>query len=294
MTNPVNPLVPVTVPASAHTLQAMIELVYVKAANDVLYDHMVSLHSSLRVTREANDLLTGLQNLHNQIRVVPRGSFGFDYASGYRNYEAAYQHQASDFFGKPVMIAGGSNYILQSLVLGPDNVWHLSVMAGFSSFMQQIIGYRTQLSTQLIPALSATTPKSSSGAVDPNSLLANLISVLSDLHKYNLNTTEGAQQWLVDNYNGVLKSVKYVSGVGNNGSVYQSQQWVFTSFNANAAGLIQQNLTNALTAAQSLNTVQTESVRNYLFMFEEYYKSAAAMLQQITQIIRNMAQNIAQ
>jgi hypothetical protein len=54
----------------------------------------------------------------------------------------------------------------------------------------------------------------------------------------------------------------------------------------------QQNLTFAMTSAQGLNDRQKEEVRRFLFVFEEFYKSAAAMLQRITQILEKMAQNI--
>ena len=61
---------------------------------------------------------------------------------------------------------------------------------------------------------------------------------------------------------------------------------------ASTAGKIQTNLTKAITAATAQNSTQTERVRAFLFLFEEYYKSASAMLAQITQLITKMAQGI--
>ena len=43
---------------------------------------------------------------------------------------------------------------------------------------------------------------------------------------------------------------------------------------------------------QALIDVQKEDVRNFLFVFEEFYKSASAILQRISQMIEKMAQNI--
>jgi hypothetical protein len=48
----------------------------------------------------------------------------------------------------------------------------------------------------------------------------------------------------------------------------------------------------AITSAQGLNDTQTEQVRQYMFIFEEYYKSASALLNAITQIIQKFAQGI--
>jgi hypothetical protein len=75
--------------------------------------------------------------------------------------------------------------------------------------------------------------------------------------------------------------------------------WITDNYNKTAtvgvtsAGLIQQHITDAITAGQSLNTTQTESVRNFLYLFEEYYKSASAVLQAISQLIQKMADGIA-
>lgn len=57
-------------------------------------------------------------------------------------------------------------------------------------------------------------------------------------------------------------------------------------------GEIQRNLAVATTAAQNLNDTQKEEVRRFLLVFEEYYKSASAILNKITQIIEKIAQGI--
>ena len=75
-------------------------------------------------------------------------------------------------------------------------------------------------------------------------------------------------------------------------------RWIIDNYDkrqgvdANLGGAAQQNVTFAITSAQSLNDTQKEDVRRFLFVFEEYYKSASAMLQAITQIIQKMAQGI--
>ncbi|MGA8164356.1 MAG: hypothetical protein WB791_04935 [Waddliaceae bacterium] len=58
-------------------------------------------------------------------------------------------------------------------------------------------------------------------------------------------------------------------------------------------GLIQRNINAAITAGQSLNDSQKSEVRRYLFVFEEYYKSASAILNKLTQILERIAQGIA-
>ena len=100
--------------------------------------------------------------------------------------------------------------------------------------------------------------------------MAKLRIVLKDINTSGAaSTAAGAAAWVTDNYN---KSA--TAGVIS-------------------SGLIQQHITDAITAGESLNTTQTESVRSFLLLFEEYYKSASAVLQAISQIIQKMADGIA-
>lgn len=236
--------------ASAHTLQAYIELVYIKTANDVLVSQMASLEASLGVTKSAMDTLTQIQNLHNLVSVKSKGTFNAGAYSANATV-AQYQAAASAFFGTPVGVS----------------VSYTSLSGGYAGFKAQMSAIVTQLKSQ-ISALSATTP-TISGREDSNSLLAKLRLVLKDINNTGAaNTAAGASKWIIDSYNS--------TGTG-----------------ATSSGSYQQNITNAITAGQSLNTTQTESVRNFLYVFEEYYKSASAVLQAISQIIQKMADGIA-
>jgi hypothetical protein len=236
--------------ASAHTLQAFIELVYVQTANNVLTSQMASLESALSTTQTVMNTLTQVQNLHNLVTVKSKGQFNAGYYSTKASV-GAYSKAASAFFGTPVSVS----------------VSYSGVSGGYSGFKTQMQSITTQLSKE-ITNLSATTPKLSTGSTDPNSLLAKLKIVLANINStHAASTSAGAAAWVTDNYNATA------------------------SLGVASAGLIQQNITNAITAGQSLNTTQTESVRNFLYIYEEYYKSASAVLQAITQVIQKMADN---
>ena len=240
---------PISGLASAHTLQAFIELVYVQTANNVLVSQMASLESSLSVTQNVINTLTQVQNLKNLVVVKSKGAFNAGYYSTNAKV-SQYSRGASAFFGTPVSVS----------------VSYAGVSGGFAGFQTQMQSIRSQLSTE-IKSLSAVTPLVS-GRVDPNTLYAKLKTVLLNINNTQApSTAAGAAAWVTDNYN-------------------QS-----SSTGVASAGLIQQNITNAITAGQSLNTTQTESVRNFLYLYEEYYKSASAVLQAITQIIQKMADN---
>lgn len=161
---------------------------------------------------------------------------------------------------------------------------YLAPISTMESLKNQLIGLRNTLAQQLaFLSQSTVTPLSTQN--DPTkralSLLGQLSTVYTDLvNNLKVNGTPidsttntvaaatGIRNWIMDNY--------------------QS----FATAGATNSGKIQQNLTTAITSAQSTNDVQKENVRNYLTVFEEYYKSASSVLTALNQMISKMAQNI--
>lgn len=246
-------------------LQSLIEIAYVQAGNDIISQNMAALKSALAITQDVLANLAQMQNLHNQI-TTRSSAFNFNYQNKYgadnpSAWSPIYQSAASAYYNTPV-----TPYIVSSL----------NLVSGY----MQLISIRNALSAQ-IKALSATTPESALNS--STSLYGTLKTVMNDLNTAFvdshgnpvLSTTAsssaiaGFKKWMLDNYS------------------------AFNSPNANQAGAYQQNITFAITAGENLNDTQKETVRNYLFIFEEYYKSASSALQAITQIIQKMAQNIA-
>lgn len=271
MATPVNNIYPRdTSTSSAHSLQAFTELVYVQAANDLLYGSLQSLQNALSTTAQTVDVLTEVQGLHNAVRTIPKGSFtsatGFSYSTGYVNYSEVYISAASSFFGTPVDIGFDFSNFASA---GAD------VDLKVQDWATRFLAAKTEIMNVIIPSLSATTPRLSNGAEDPNSLLVAMRKVLNDMPNITFDV-DGAH------------------GLG--GSTFANMLlWIRDNYaekNSPSTGAIQLRITRAITAAESLNTQQTASVRNYLNLYEEYYKSASAVLQQITQIIQTMAQNI--
>jgi len=72
------------------------------------------------------------------------------------------------------------------------------------------------------------------------------------------------------------KPLWFVDGYGASGSSQNS-------------GTIQQNISFAMSAAESLNDTQKTDVRRYMFVFEEYYKSASSILDKMSQLMEKMA-----
>lgn len=62
---------------------------------------------------------------------------------------------------------------------------------------------------------------------------------------------------------------------------------------AGDAGSFQRNLSNGIVSSQSFNDTQRENLREVMFVFEEFYKSATGLLSRLTQLLEKMADGIA-
>ena len=288
----------------AHTEQALLELVYVRTANELLGEAMGKLDSALGTTQNIIDILTGLQNLKNQIQVKSKSAFGFDYKTGTIHRQVIGNDQEIITIGsgltlhvtrlpanrltvlpngstrqtliyysataagrvtqyQPTYQAAASEYFGKPI--DPFFVFSSETAAGYAQFLSSLKSYKSSLRLQ-ISSLFIQTPVASRN--DPNSLLAQLRKVYDGLpSSFGFSTVE---KWVLDNYN------------------------IHDSALAASAGSLQNDLTFAITGAQSLNDAQKEKVRRFLFIFQEYYQSASAVLTAISQIITKMAQKISQ
>lgn len=235
---------------NAHTIQALIELVYCQTGNDIITSAMAVLQQALATTQNSLMTLTDIQNLKNSLKPMAKSTFGFDYSgTSSSDYEKKYTSAASAFFGVPI---DPGFYIGSTQIVSAGS-------PGFSSFTAEMSQYKSSLATQ-IAFLSTITD-----TTDPNTLYAKLKIVYADLPS-NTSDFTAVSKWVLDNYD-----VHGASGVA-------------------IAGNIQQDITNAITAGQSLNSSQQQKIQNYLFIFQQYYQSAAALLTAIEQIISRMAQ----
>ena len=62
--------------------------------------------------------------------------------------------------------------------------------------------------------------------------------------------------------------------------------------NNSSNGSYQQNLNNAVTAAQSFNQTQQANLQQAMFIYQQFFQSASGIMSQINQIISSAASNI--
>lgn len=178
----------------------------------------------------------------------------------------------------------GARTLVPKGTTDPLKTYIQTVLGGFptglTSTLNNLLTNKATLSAQLATLLDLNKDSKN----DPNSLYSMTNKVYLDL-KNTLVTQQGVP---------ITTSTQY--GAAFSGLA----KWLLDGYQkapgtagATQAGQYQQNITFAVTAAQSLNSQQQQKVSNYLFVFEEFEKSAAAILQQLTQIIQHIAQNLA-
>lgn len=251
------------------SIQSLVELEYVGTANTVIEQQMSSLESALSTTKSVLDIMAAIQDLHNRITVSALNTFTFNYLDPDGNKEnyQAYKVAASAYFGQaivPKIPASWGTY---------DGTSYNVTQAG-SDAINQLIAYRTSIANQiaLLSQQFTLTQRNATG-----SLYLQLKSVYNDLQSVQAvapgsvisqNPIDNPWAWFIDKYDKTLSS------------------------DVTQQGQIQSNITKAITAGQSLNDQQKEDVRNFLFVFEEYYKSASSILQKLTQLLERLAQGI--
>lgn len=182
---------------NAHTLQALIELVYVRVGNDVLYQGLNGLDKAISETTKTLDALADLQYFHNALSVSGLGNFSswFDFtASAYgipnkngqtdtfiNTYEAAYNAAASAFFGIPIV----PDFLFKQ-VSDPGGGLTIPIVTiggrptTYESYASNLAITRNNIS-QRVDALSALAIGNTAILNDPNSLLNATRAVLKDL-----------------------------------------------------------------------------------------------------------------
>lgn len=271
--------------ASNRSLQSLVELEYVKTGSDLIGDKLSGLNDALTTTNNILNSLAALQDIRNRMVVTnPTGYTpptsamvkAIDLANGNNGIHAAdlmsaYRGAASLYFNQKIV-----PQIAPTLIQGtPPNI---TLTAAGETIYNNLLAIQRSL-LAFIPQLSGIV--GTSGVLDSASIYNRIKKISGDLSALfqaggqaaaNLtNATDRAkalQTYLLDN------TVSAFSVTGRN------------------AGDGQSNMGFGITAAQGLNDTQKEDVRRFLNIFEEYYKSASAILQKISQIIEKMAQNI--
>ncbi len=260
ITNPGTGIVSnLTVAASpGRTLQSMLQLEYIGVANEQMAGKLGYLQDALSLSQQILQSLTAIQNISNQIQVsnkFPEFSLP-NPTDDLDAYKKAYKQAASAYF----------NQIFPSAV-------------PVANAAEQLLNVKQKLWNQLL-ALEGTSPKNNRNV---SGTLANAVfQVIKDISAAfsgipmtgNANLQDqlfsAVKKWIMDSQD------QRIDETGGQGT----------------AGQIQDRIATALKTAQNLEEGQREDVRRYLFIFQEFYKSAASMLQLLGDIFDKINRGI--
>jgi len=254
-------------PSSGRTLQSMLELEYIRTSNDMLTTNLNSLQSALDITGGIVDVLTSLQNLANQQSVTTKNPFVMPTATDLATFKKLYSAAASAYF---------TQLFPQANLLG--------------SAAGQLYGLKLALGSKL-----ALLPSGAYAAAAPAGTLANSIyKVLKDISDQFVATSQMVPNPNFANlYQTNLPLFNQYYSLSAYNWVSDGQTTAITTSGAQGKmGAIQGNLAAAISNTENLNETQRDDVRRYLYIFQEFYKSASTMLQLITDAIQKMGKNI--
>ena len=254
---------------SGRSIQAMISLEYIQAGNDLITRQLGQLETALNYTQSAVKILTTLQNIHNAAStgVIKYGatsrfidpsstssSLILNSASG-TTYVSSFQTRGASAFNQPLPV-----------VAKPTG----AQITQFNSYASPS-GPLYSLISSLLPQYKITTNVAATfiNGVVPSALNGSLPGTLYQVY-YDMSNNAGGSitNWITDHMGAA------------------------PDYNLSLQGDYSVNLTTAQTAAESLNSQQSQNVQKTLFLFQEFYQSGSGMLTLLNQIIRSMAQQI--
>lgn len=157
----------------------------------------------------------------------------------------------------------------------------VSAQAGSQSLMQVDMTSETNV-TAFQNFLTAISTDDLGASIDTriSRIIENLQYLIDQLTQVDSASSLAQQlQVLVNDFQGLVDSGAPLS------------QWV-EDYATGSVGNYQKNLNDTIVASQSLNDTEREQLRQVMFVYEEFYKSATAMLSRLTQLIEKMASAI--
>lgn len=312
--------------SATRTLQSLLQLEYVKAGNDYLSQHMVDLANALSTTQGVLNSLGVVQNVSNQIAVPAVGDLNFPPVNdaGFWTATGGFTTLAKNVANRFGQLNALLNNIpqpantfvgaLQQEIasVGPSgSIDNLTGAAGIvasaanSNDVNYEGWYRIFASahfTQVIPIAQPTSTSASDLLAAKQQLMQEVV-ILEQQNPSVTRTTPGSLAYFV--YQVALSISSHFSSINTSvltGPALQAaylsavSQWIIDnqdqkqgSVGAAQAGAIQNKISQAVTAAQSLNDQQKANVNLVQFTYQQFVQSASDALSTINGLVSEIA-----
>ncbi len=270
------------------SLQQLLMVDYISRGNELLYSQMKDLQTAIDLNQNSLSYLNSLQDLMNQkdpqqfimqlqlLSTTSPSSLGLDQYSKFETDSFNQQLGTVSKFTQNQI----RSYIntIQSLNLTQD-VLSTVTPEQYQNMVGTVSGAFLDLST--VQDMTAAFNAQNNGIT---MIITNLDFLINQL----TNAAGGSATRLIQSLQTIRTDFATLRDQGITTAVVN---WV-QDVGVNREGDYQRHLNDAIVASQSLNDSKREELRRVMFVFEEFYKSATAMLSRITQLIERMATSI--
>lgn len=255
------------------SIQQVLMVDYVSRGNEILFAEMTKLRDAIDLNQSALSYLNSLQDLMNQ-KDPQKFIMQLHLLNGV-NVNPQNPQGVFDTFEKQTYD--------QSL----GTLTRIQNSAALQAYFGTLLGSTIPADAQL--AVGAFDALSTAGNVVASYSVTQIIANLTYL-----TTQIGGQAANAGSSGGLIQALNKIkadfTGLGTGNDVLKN--WIQDT-QAGDAGSFQRNLSNGIVSSQSFNDTQREKLREVMFVFEEFYKSATGLLSRLTQLLEKMADGIA-
>lgn len=298
----------------SQTMQSMVEIDYVKTGNDVLATQLGSMQSALNITKNILNTLNLLRNISNQVSLnssalTPPANL---IPSANETAQVLQRVWVDRITGQRVSGPTGGGF---THPVSPSTGYVTVKVADDPSAFAIIYKSRASAYFKQLSVIANLQANTAAQIYQAKMDLSGELRLLQLSNPAQITTSESALASYVFT---VIKDISAAfSGISTHISdvALQLQQhpdtfaatfrsaalnWILDGANippgtatAAKAGTIQSNLQLAVSNTENLNDTQKNTVQRYLYLFQQFYKSASSMLQELNKAILEINKGIA-
>ncbi len=264
------------------SIQQVLMVDYVSRGNEILFNEMQLLKNAIDINQQALSYLNSLQDLMNQ--------------------------------------KDPQKFIMQLQDLNSVNVNTTNPQSQFDTFEKDTYDQSLATISRLGSASGSPTDNAAYAAyfnglatgspITPSDPLSvgsfnDLSTAVNNVAAFSVTTITNNLQYLITQVGaqggsqvsgGLISALTQIktdfTGLATTNSATAIQQWIQDTQTSDP-GSFQRDLSNAIVSSQSFNDTERENLREVMFVYEEFYKSATGLLSRLTQLIEKMADGIA-
>lgn len=258
----------------SQSIQQLLMVDYVSRGNELLFNEMSLLRDAIDINQTALSYLNSLQDLMNQ------------------KDPQKFILQLQDLNNVHTATSPDLQAIYDTFEQNTYNTALATISKIADDTPATLQAYLDSLATGAAPANPSQDPIARGAFEDLSNAMGSVFTYSQQMIKTNL-------QYVIDQLNAKAGAGEATSLTIPLNTILQDFNRV-TSINdwiqdaaSGSEGDNQRHINNAIVASQSFNDTQRENLRSVMFTFEEFYKSATALLSRLTQLIEKMAGAIA-